>query len=198
MTLYVLINGPKRSGKTSLANAIVECNEEFVDNALVVGFSYHLKHLVHTIYLGESGMFKNLDYFDDVKEEPQEVLDGMSWREAYIHYSERVIKPLHGDYWFARQLVHKIKQRGINLVLVPDSGFRKEAEYVVREAGANNVLLLRMHRDGHDFAGDSRGYIDLSDLGVRCVSIQNVEGDMEHMHAAVITMVKEWYEERNS
>jgi hypothetical protein len=40
---------------------------------------------------------------------------------------------------------------------------------VVDRFGANNVLLVRLTRDGYTFAGDSRGYIELP--GVRTVEM---------------------------
>jgi len=95
MTLYVLLNGPPRSGKSSIADAIL--NARSLDASVaVIGMSFHLKRFVHSIYLGAEGFRLDPDHFDAVKGEPQDILDGMSWRQAYIHYSERVIKPLHG------------------------------------------------------------------------------------------------------
>jgi hypothetical protein len=145
-------------------------------NACVIGFAWHLKRFVHGIYLGEQGFALDPDAFDTNKEEPQDLLGGMSWREVYIHYSERVIKPLHGDGWFASALVRAAIATGKDICVVPDSGFRAEAEEVVHEVGAKNVLLVRLHRGDIDFTGDSRNWVDLSDLGVPCYDFMNQEG----------------------
>lgn len=173
---FILINGPKRTGKSSAARMLA--HEYFgVD---IIGFSYHLKRFVHGIYLGREGFEMDPDAFDDCKEEPQEILGGRSWRDMYIYYSEKVIKPLHGEEWFADKLLETAIKCKQPLIVVPDSGFRPEAERLVREVGPDNVVLLRKYRPNHDFKGDSRGYIDLSDLGVLCVDLHSPEGGAWH------------------
>ena len=169
----LLLNGPPRSGKTTAAAALAEA---FPGRCAVIGFSYHLKQFTHGIYLGRSGWDAPPDCFDAIKSEPQSLLGGLSWREMYIHYSERVIKPLHGDEWFGEQFVRAARQTGKDLILVPDSGFREEGARVIREVGAENVRLVRIRREGCGYAGDSRGYIDLSDLGVPPLDATHVTG----------------------
>lgn len=164
---FILINGPKRSGKSTLANRAQATLRINGNHAVTIGFSYHLKRFVHGIYLGKKGFHMDPDAFDANKEDSQELLGGMSWRQAYIHYSEKVIKPLHGDGWFGDQLVRASIETGADIVLVPDSGFRSEAERVIAAAGAKNVLLIRLHRDGCQYdETDSRGYVHLDDIGV--------------------------------
>jgi hypothetical protein len=160
---------------------------------MVVGFSYHLKHFVHGIYLGEQGWDLDPDTFNAVKEKPQELLGGMSWRQAYIHYSEKVIKPLHGPEWFGEQLVRTALEHDADLVIIPDSGFREEAERVVREAGSTNALLVRMHRDGCVFdATDSRSYIYLDDLDVASVDLLNSEEGDDVIMKGQIAIIRDW------
>lgn len=192
MTKYILLNGPKRSGKSSCANAIT--NARSIDASIaIIGFSFHLKRFVHGIYLGQNGFALDPDHFDAVKEHPQEILDGMSWRQAYIHYSETVIKPLHGKEWFGQQLVRAARDDGADIVMVPDSGFREEAEVLIREAGPENVLLIQLHRPGHGFEGDSRGYVDLSDLGVERYDIWATEGGLDYAARQVVHIASVWY-----
>jgi hypothetical protein len=193
MTLYVLLNGPRRSGKSSIAYAIADSLE--IDNSIsVIGMSYHLKRFVHSIYLGAKGFQMDPDHFDATKEHPQEILGGMSWRQAYIHYSENVIKPLHGKEWFGRMLIQAADYDCTGLIVVPDSGFREEAEEIVRSVGDENVLLVRLHRPGHGFEGDSRGYVDLSDLGVESHDIWATEGGLDYAARKVVGIVKTWHE----
>lgn len=177
MTLYLLFNGPPRSGKSTMARSIAAGMPD--SRVSTIGFSYHLKRFVHGIYLGRQGWDLDPDAFDANKNDPQELLGGMSWRQAYIHYSEKVIKPLHGEEWFGEMLVREAMKDDPDVVAVPDSGFRKEGERVVREVGPENVLLLRMHRTGCDFPCDSRSYISLADLGVATYDVENREGCVE-------------------
>jgi hypothetical protein len=193
MTLYVLLNGPKRSGKSSVAD-ILSGSREIDASVSVIGMSFHLKRFVHGIYLGMRGYRLDPDHFDLTKEHPQEILDGMSWRQAYIHYSESVIKPLHGKEWFGRMLIQQAKIEAADIVVVPDSGFREEAEAVVKDAGAENVLLVRLHRPGHGFEGDSRGYVELDDLHVQSHDVWATEGGLDFAADRVIHLVKTWFE----
>jgi hypothetical protein len=167
---FILINGPKRSGKTTLAKLFAP------NDVAVIGFSYHLKRFCHGIYLGAAGWLLDPDVFDNCKEEPQEILGGMSWRQVYIYYSEKVIKLLHGKEWFGEQLRRAANDSGNPIVAVPDSGFVEEAENLVRHVGAENVVLIRLHRPGHGFEGDSRSYIDLAHVGVPSRDIYLPEG----------------------
>jgi hypothetical protein len=98
----------------------------------------------------------------------------------YIHYSENVIKPLHGKEWFGDKLLETATKSKQPLIVVPDSGFLEEGERLVREVGADNVVLLRKYRPNHGFEGDSRRYIDLSHLGVLCIDLHSPEGGAWH------------------
>lgn len=197
MTSYVLLNGPKRSGKSSCADAIL--NVRSLDASIaVIGMSFHLKRFVHGIYLGRCGFALDPDHFDATKEDPQDTLGGMSWREAYIHYSENVVKPLHGKRWFGEQLVRAARESDADVVAVPDSGFREEAEVLVEDAGAAKVLLIRLHRPGHGFKGDSRGYIDLSDLDVMTHDVWATEGGLVAVMDRVVAIVVDWYGRRKT
>ena len=129
----------------------------------------------HAIYLGRDGWDLDPDHFDAVKGEPQPLLDGLSWRKVYIALSEDYIKPRHGHEWFGSRFMEAAHATGAEMLLVPAGGFRREAERVVRELGADDVRLVRLHREGCTFAGDSRSYIDLSDLGVVCTDVVNAD-----------------------
>ncbi len=111
----------------------------------IIGFSHHLKRFTHGIYLGRAGWDIDPDAFDGCKNTPQAMLSGKSWRQIYIHYSEHVIKPLHGAEWFGEKFVQAARGSGADLVIVPDSGFVAEAERTVREFGAENVRLVRLY-----------------------------------------------------
>ncbi|MGI4940635.1 MAG: hypothetical protein ACRYHQ_08760 [Janthinobacterium lividum] len=165
----LLLNGPPRSGKNTAANIVARHSS----SATVLGFSWYLKRMVHAVYLGRDGWDMDPDCFDAIKGVPQAILAGRTWRQEYIRFSEDVQKPVHGHEWFADRFMETARASGADLIVVPDSGFRGEAERVVRELGAHNVRLVRMIREGCTFAGDSRTYIDLADLGVSRTDVWN-------------------------
>ena len=54
---------------------------------------------------------------------------------------------------------------GIINVIYPDGGFGDEV--VAIESAYDFVLIVRLHRDGFDFTGDSRRYINLPNTPTR-------------------------------
>lgn len=86
---------------------------------------------------------------------------GVSYRQWQIDYSEKFMKPLYGEDIFARLLLRRIDLRKDDnwLCIVPDCGFQIEASTVVEALGPDNVLLVGLYREGHDFSRDSREYV---------------------------------------
>lgn len=91
----------------------------------------------------------------------------LSIREAMIYISEIVVKPRWGQDWFGKERVRKIKKyesvvvvRHSELIFTDDScAFVDELHPLIEYLGQENILLIRIHRDGFTFDGDSRSYI---------------------------------------
>lgn len=181
---FIFLNGPPRSGKDSAALAL----RAAIPGSLIVGFSWHLKIMVHTIYLGREGAALDPNHFDAIKDEPQAILDGASWRQSYIYYSEKVIKSLHGTRWFGQQLLNVAHRSGSSTIIVPDSGFVPEAEVIIEEVGADKVTLAHFHRPGRTYAGDSRTYIDLTPHGILGINLRN-DGTLEEWNEKCLRLV---------
>tara|TARA_R110002153_G_scaffold9324_3_gene38609 strand:+ start:674 stop:1237 length:564 start_codon:yes stop_codon:yes gene_type:complete len=167
----ILLNGPPGCGK-DYAGAILE---EGIERSTQMKLATEVKNMTHRAYgLGDI----EADHYEDHKDVGISDFRGVSPRSAYIQMSECFMKPLHGDRIFGHILKAQIlfHSTRFSTVIVTDSGFRKEAEVLVAEFGALDVLLVRIHLDGYDFASDSRSYLDLSDLGVQCLDIQNDGG----------------------
>lgn len=94
----------------------------------------------------------------------------ISPREAMIFVSELVYKPKEGEDYFGLQAANTMEE-GNNFV--SDAGFAEEAEVQVTEFGVEDVLLVRIHREGTTFEGDSRDYLDLDYLGVSTLDVDN-------------------------
>ena len=188
MTKVLLLNGPPRSGKDFGGGALVREALENGNQACVAKFAHVLKERTHAAYgVLHHGQPAPHDWFETQKDSPVGEFLGRTPREAYIAFSEQFMKPLHGSNIFGRLLLADLRQQGHpDLVVVTDSGFREEAEVLVRFYGAHNVTHVRLHRPGRTFTGDSRTYIDLSDLGVEPVDIHNDSDE-----AALVTRLKE-------
>jgi hypothetical protein len=172
----LLLNGPPRSGKDALGNAIIKILGE--ERAVMAKFAHVLKVMTHNLY----GIECETEQFDPIKDDPNDAFYGATPRQAYIAVSERLMKPLHGSDFFGERLADDVEDFYFDkdLVVVTDSGFKEEAEVLVRRFGRDAVYLVRLSRPGTDFSGDSRSYVDL-DLPDGHVMVIRNEGPIEEM-----------------
>lgn len=165
----IFLNGPKSSGKDTAANYITSKYE----NSFHYKFALPLKESVHKM-MGLEGSLESLEqYKEDIIEYKlinsslpniMQNENGLTLREVYIYFSEQVMKPLFGEDIFGIIGTKNIENRNSWLTAISDSGFAKEANPVIKKFGAENCILLRIHRDGKTFSGDSRGYITLDNI----------------------------------
>ena len=123
------------------------------------------------------------DHFEDVKdtEGPE---PGLTWRQAYIAYSEEEMKPRYGKDVFGLMLLSRLVIASPeDELLVIIVGFREEAQPLVAYYGSEEVVLVRLQAPGCNFRGDSRAYLDLSDMGVRCEDVMNLKTDLVDFRA---------------
>lgn len=112
----------------------------------------------------------------------------VSPREALINMSEVVMKPLFGKEVFGIMAAEALEE-GLNFF--SDGGFNEEMLPLKREVGENNILLLRISREGCSFEGDSRSYIDSCDYYSH--DIIN-EGSLEDFYMKLESCVNKWLE----
>ena len=177
MTKVILLNGPPRCGKDTLAEAMWNFNPSVFQEK----FAAPLKEHAPQLYGVSRHDWKNNYDTPAQKDMPQSVFLGKSARQIQIALSETFYKPLHGSDVFGRLLVSRVSRLpklsgGPRIVVVSDSGFRDEAEAVVNHFGAEHTFLVRLYRTGSSYDGDSRGYIRLADMGVREIEYSNQSG----------------------
>lgn len=131
-----------------------------------------------------------------VKDLPMyEFPDGVfrSKRESLIFVSEKVVKPSLGDTAFGKALVSQLPENGI--VFISDSGFPEELQPVIDHVGADNVLVVRIHRSGCTFEGDSRDYLtaDMFEDNIMIRDVYN-NGTLEEFKSEVESLVGLWLE----
>jgi hypothetical protein len=182
----ILFNGPPRSGKDTAADRLAHSF-----GAYSFKFSAPIKAAIRAAF----GLCDDeVEYAESIKSESTALFHGNSYRETQISFSERWMKPTFGIDVFghlaARHLRSVIaKDPGKSLYVCSDSGFAEEAEPVVEIFGPGNVLLVHVHRDGCDFAGDSRSFINLG--GVYSSSLTN-NATLEEYHQAVDGLGRAW------
>lgn len=176
----VLLNGPPGCGKDTVANILANQSP----SATVVKFATPLKTVAKHLYChGDDKLFAQMDSPKE-KDIDRDLFFGKSCRQVQIDISEEYAKPMHGENVFGKILASTIAfkmEKGYDTFFVSDSGFRPEAIELINQFGVECITLIRLHRDGKTFEGDSRNYISLDDHNVVAHDLHNPEGNVEEL-----------------
>ena len=203
MLKVVVFNGPARSGKDSASSHMCKIRTN----------SYHraFKDELFKICANTLGISVEEYQTDYDRQTPDKVWwmkdlpsvftsaamlspsekSAFSQREFLIHMSENVIKPSFGKDAFGKSFVNSLPEEGV--VFVSDSGFPEELQPVIDHVGVENVLVVRIQRDGCSFEGDSRDYLtpEMFDDKVKFYQIVN-NGTEEEFLEGVEEFVEMW------
>lgn len=150
--MIIICNGPPGSGKDEAASYFKKHGFKHIS----------FKHVLfkETIeYFGVPHDWFMRDYNDrKIKERPEKALGGLSRREALIHVSEEVIKPVEGLDFFGRGVANEIEDD--KDYAISDGGFIEELTPIINKIGTGNIVLVQLTRDGCDYSTDSRRYFD--------------------------------------
>lgn len=155
MKVLIILNGPPSCGKDTLANALYE---QFGWEK--VEFKAALRDDVCQVFHTTLDVLRN---HETRKEERSnafihpETGEALSLRQALIYTSEEVIKPTYGKKHYGQRLCDKLLASDSEMFVCSDGGFTDEILPLV-EADIK-VRILRIHRPGYTYAGDSRSYI---------------------------------------
>lgn len=177
----VILNAPANAGKDVGAEYLSE-----VDRVHHKEFKRALFDVAIAVAQIPKSVFFILYNNRKTKEQPSDLLFGRSPREHMIHTSEKLIKPVYGEDYFGIALANSL-QEGLNVV--SDGGFIDELQPVIEAVGKENVLIVRVHRDGCDFSADSRDY--LYDTGCLEVDLEN-DSTLEDYLENLENLVNQW------
>lgn len=161
----VLLNGPPGSGKDAIGST---CKTLY--NAHTAEFKDVLYQHTADLFNLPVERFKVFATNRVTKEMPLEKLQGYSPRQALIFTSEEVYKKIYGKGYFGKITADSLKE---GITFITDAGFIEEAQEIIEVIGADNVLHLKLYREGCSFEGDSRSYYDLTDQGVTSNALGN-------------------------
>lgn len=152
MAKVIIFNGAPRSGKDALGSIIIKEYE-----AEHLQYKDALIDLTKRFYQVSDEAWDNMYKWD--KDKVYSCFGIKSPRQALIHVSENVIKPVFGKRVFGEILAERLSRYSPDIYVVTDSGFKDELEPVIEQVGVENVLVIRLHREGCTYKGDSRGFI---------------------------------------
>jgi hypothetical protein len=179
----IIFNGPPRSGKDTAAHAVWRA----LENAKIIRMSAPLKDGLRTIF---NMTDDEAAWLEQYKEKASGVLNGLSWRDAQISMSEEWLKRVFGRDVFGRIFTRKMQLTyGADVIINSDAGFDYEWVEPLRLIKPINTLLVKLHRPGFDYSGDSRSYIELPN--VRTVWVHNT-GEQRAFEDNVLTVVRAW------
>lgn len=182
--IAILLNGPPRAGKDT---AVAALESAFGPHAETLKFTRPIKDLTHSRF----GLDCSHDAFEDLKDVPLPEFGGMTPREAYIDTSAK-LKAERGDDAVCRLFVEAIDACNASLILNPDAGNDMEAEAVAEALGADRVLVIRIHRDGHYFSQCCRTWISSPSLHI--VDVTNREGERRVFESEVVALSRAFVE----
>lgn len=181
MSKVIILNGPPGVGKDTIANAL-----DAQHGVMHLRVKDSLYEDTYKIFVPYNDIFCFEDFvklMQDRKEKelPQNILGGLTPRQALIFTSEEVYKRIHGRDYYGKLAANNAKNYlSINSeqanVVFSDGGFIEEVEAIAK---ANETILVRLHRDGFLFDGDSRSYVRGAEGVEQEIDITLEEGNVQ-------------------
>lgn len=163
--LVVILNGPPGCGKDTIANSWLEKtlgNDEFRPHVKA------FKEPMYRVAAAALGLplheFMELYNDREWKEHNRPEWGGKSVRDLMIATSENYLKPMFGETCMGKLAVSSIQQRipsQNDVIVFSDGGFKAEVEELEKHF---HVRVVQILRDGCSFEGDSRSYIEGTNL----------------------------------
>jgi hypothetical protein len=156
--MIIVFNGPPQSGKDQSCTLVCERM-----NFSHISFKKTL--IEETVKYYGVDMYWFMNTYNDtlpngslVKDLPKMELGGLSRRNALIHVSEYIYKPLYGKDYFGVKLAETVEHD--KDYCCSDGGFTEEIIPLINKVGKENVFVVQLTRDGTDFSKDSRRYLN--------------------------------------
>jgi hypothetical protein len=82
------------------------------------------------------------------------------------------------------------RSTGTKMYVVSDCGFQSEVDTLLDGLKLSDILLIRLHRKGHSFTGDSREYVKLPEYETQ-LDIEN-DGNKQEFENKIREAVSTW------
>ena len=123
------------------------------------------------------GLAKDLPifHFEDTKDDTSVYFGGLTPREAYINFSEQIIKPKFGKSYLGRKVLPRVIRNKENHTpsIISGVGFLEEVMPLIKCVGTSSALHLEIIKEDNpsDTLQDSRHKLDLRVWGVSELAI---------------------------
>ena len=160
MRKYIILNGPPKSGKDTIGQAIHAQLTFRGLNSVKEKFAAPIKDAVQA-FIGLNDELRSI-YFENplMKDHESKYFFGLTPRQVLISFSEEWVKPKFGKQAFGELLKQRTEDLPQDVVVVTDCGFDEELEPFDK----TEIAVIRLHRAGCDYRNDSRGYITRDDI----------------------------------
>ena len=192
-----LVNGPPNSGKDAACEYLSR-QYNSTHHTLHTGFKQKLWSLAAALYCIDYGSFYTLATTRTTKEVKIQTIKGMmSPRDMLIDTSESIIKPNFDKKYFGHALVqycteqyHKAYKEDSLVVFVSDCGFTDEIIAVIEDVQLKpeDVVLIKLVREGCSFANDSRSYVNLPEGYNNVYTVDN-NGTLDEFNSNLMYIV---------
>lgn len=183
--MILVLNAPPSAGKDTLADRFVELYEYRKAS---------FKSSMFSIATAVSGISEE-DWFTryndrSLKEEPWDRLGGLSCRQFMIKISEDWIKPVFGKDHFGKVTADMLEND--KSYVFSDGGFVEEIYPLAIKFWYDDIFIVRLHRAGCSYEGDSRSYLPDSRMdNVHSVDVDVIEGKVDQTVDQIIHAITE-------
>jgi hypothetical protein len=175
--IAILLNGPPRAGKDTAITALMAAFA--VGSAEILKVTQPIKDLTHK----RLGLECSHDAYEIEKDLKLREFQGKTPRESYIATSAG-LKREGGPGAVMDLFVDAVLASPCEVILNPDIGDDMEAERVAAMIGAERVLVIRIHRPGHDFSMDCRTWVNSPNLTI--IDVHNEPGQRRVYESEVV------------
>lgn len=179
MTKVILLNGPPSSGKDAIGTYIL--HNSIIPDMWMTKFAQPIRE-----YITETFAIPSWE-LDSCK---NRVVYGDTIRNHMISYSEDYMKPRFGDDIFAKILCQGYTHWHPEYLMITDSGFEEEDKYLLDQDWVDEALLVRLHRTGYDFSGDSRDYLYLEHPKISTIMDLENNGTIQEAAASLLKEIR--------
>lgn len=178
----ILFNGPPRSGKDTAAAHVWT---KYI-HAMHFKMSQPLKDSVKAFFNLSAA---DAQVAERNKDLPLDMFFGNTYRDVQISLSEHWGKEQFGIRVFGHLAVRNIRRSPSTLFVCSDTGFVDEIVPLIEFFGGENILLVKLHRQGCNFSNDSRSYINIPN--VRTLQLYNND-NIANLYEQLDAVIDAW------